>query len=236
MSSGALILLSALVVGYVPADPAMLAPGPDDFAKAYARAVALVEDSEAVGRAMERLHNRWAELAAAKKLEKACEDEEARSIAVRSRAFGSAHRDAVQAARAAGRRLERISTAPTVVPALDARSQERADALHERIAGEVRRWAELRAWHHRYLEPAMKRCLAKLALAPAPGLAPTLACEGGECPQAAAVIGVGGGLLCPGGQPADGRVVILPEGRACHGTADCSCTPSPVLPGAVVGP
>ncbi|MCK6548692.1 hypothetical protein L6R52_22805, partial [Myxococcota bacterium] len=116
-----LLIVAVLSTGFVPLEPSMLAPGPDDFARALERTSTLLDESEAVGRALQRLHNRWAELAANGKLKSPCTIDEARSIAARSRVFGAAHRDAVQAARAAGRRLQRIVSAPTVVPALDPR-------------------------------------------------------------------------------------------------------------------
>lgn len=231
-----LLIVAVLSAGFVPLEPSLLAPGPDDFARALERTTSLVDESEVVGRALERLHNRWAELAVAGKLKSACASDEARSIAARSRVFGAAHRDAVQAARAAGRRLQRILSAPTVVPALDPRAQQRADRVRVRVDDEVRRWVELRAWHHRHVEPAVKSCAARLVLANVAGLASTLACGTGECREPAAIVGIGGGRICPGGLPADGRVVIAPDGRACHGAATCECAPEPVQPGAVIGP
>ena len=50
-----------------------------------------------------------------------------------------------------------------------------------------------------------------------------------------AVIGLGGGRLCPDDLPADGKVVVLKGTSACYSAEGCDCDPAMVLPGAVLG-
>lgn len=217
-------------------DPALLAPGPDDLARMLARTEERVERCETIGRALARLHNRWAELIATGRMRSSCDDPEARSIAARGRVFGASHRDAVQSARAQERRLDRMIREPIIAPSLDARSRRQAELLKSRIDAQVRRWLELQAWHHEYIERSIRRCASSLTLVPAHGIPASMPCALGECGGPVAIIGIGGGKICPGEHPADGAVVIVPDGRACYGESGCACVPVAVFPGAVLRP
>lgn len=253
---------------FVPIDPSLLAPGPDTLASRLALAEERISSAEAIGRALARLHNRFAESQGVKRPGGTCAGEELASLALRARVFGRAHRDATQAARAEGRRLRSVLQAPTVVPVLDEAAKRRSDGLLERINRELARWNELRAWHHRFVEPVISTCAARAGApawratepAPAAGIAPSLDCAAGECPPAVAILALGTGRVCPSGQVAWGRVVIVRGGVACveatggaEGRADasigepdataaprpssgCSCAPAPVLPAAVLAP
>jgi hypothetical protein len=230
-------LAITVVASLISAEPSLLAPGPDDFARVLERTRTLADEAEAIGLALARLHNRYAELNASGKVKQPCQNAEARSILARARVLGAAHRDAVQAARAQRGRLDRVVSAPTVVPALDAIALRAADEIRARITAQERRWYELRAWHHQLLEPALKPCSAKVALEVTQGLSPPVPCGKGDvCPDAVAIIGTGGGKICPGGQRADGSTVVVKQGLACYGVRDCACVPVPVLPAAVLGP
>jgi hypothetical protein len=84
------------------------------------------------------------------------------------------------------------------------------------------------------VSPASAPCVREVAAAP--GVAEPISVGRPVEAQGVAVIGLGGGLLCPGWQAADGRVVVVRGGQACYGVADCSCEPARVLPGAVLAP
>jgi hypothetical protein len=69
-------------------------------------------------------------------------------------------------------------------------------------------------------------------LEPAPGIPSPGVPAAGERPGIA-VVGLGGGSICPLGLPAHGRVVVI-DGPACVSRAGCACEPVPVHPGAVL--
>jgi hypothetical protein len=209
------------------ADPSLLAPGPRELREQMITLRGRLEEADAVGRAEARIHNALAQGQLPRGAAALCEDPAGRSLLARSRVFGSAYRDLVQIVRADAGRLRRLIAEPTLEPILRREQREHADALLARVDEHVRRYRELAAWQARYLEPAIRRC--KPELVTAPGLP-------GERQQRTAVAGVGGGKICPGGQPADGSVVVLEDPRACHGATDCNCAPMPVTPGAVLGP
>ncbi|WP_373048302.1 hypothetical protein [Vulgatibacter sp.] len=216
----ALLLASSL-------DPALLAPGPQELRAQVATLRRHLGEADAIGRAEARIHNQLAQGPVAEGSAALCASEESRSLLARSTAFGSAYRDRVQTVRADAVRLRRLVAEPTLQPILRREQREQADALLARVDDHVRRYREMAAWQARFLQPAIQRC--KPALAAAPGIP-------GERGEGTAVIGIGGGKVCPGGVPADGTVVVLPEPRACYGERDCSCAPMPVTAGAVLGP
>src|SRR5262249_12695961 len=128
-----LIAILATVLLATSADPALLAPGPEELRAAFERTEELLVRSQAIGRPLVRLHIRWVELAA----KDPCEDAESRSIAARSRVFGAGLRDAVQAARAQQRRLERAYAAPTVSALIDAKAKRRFERAKAAVAAAV---------------------------------------------------------------------------------------------------
>lgn len=228
-----MIAILATVLLASSADPALLAPGPEELRAAFERTEELLTRSQAIERALARLHNRWVDLAG----KTVCEDAEARSIAARSRVFGAGLRDAVQAARAQQRRLDRVYAAPMVSALIDAKAKRRYERVKAAVAAAVERWAELRAWQHAELERVMKRCKGPpTGLVSTPGLSSSVACAGDECGGAVAITGIGKGLICPLGQVADGTVAVISDGQACYSESVCSCVATPVLPGAVLGP
>jgi hypothetical protein len=149
--------------------------------------------------------------------------------------FGDALRDGVQAARAQGKRLDRVYAAPTVAAVIDAKVKRRFELVKAAIASAERRYAELRAWQHAQIERAMKRCPSPLALEVMPGIASDVPCAARECSGPVAVIAIGGGRVCPANAAANG-VVVVADGQACYGDERCACVAAPVLPGAVLGP
>jgi hypothetical protein len=231
-----LITAVILVLLASSSDPALLAPGPEELDAAFTRTEWLLQRSAAIERALARLHNRWAEANANGPPKNPCEDADAKSIAARARALGGALRDSVQSARAQKKRLERVYVSPTVAAIIDAKAKRRHDRLIEQVAHAQTRYAELRAWHHNEVERAVKRCKNAVSLTPTAGIASSVPCAGDECTGPVAIIGVGGGRICPANVLADGTVVVVVEGQACYGDETCSCVPTPVLPGAVLGP
>lgn len=233
--------LRAVAVGLVAAggapaaamEPWALAPGPPEFRAAADELEQRVADAEAAGRTISRLHNAWVErspLAA----EDPCQDRLASSIAARSRAFGDGYRDLLQAARVQVARVAALAAAPTVAAIVDGRTAARLDALSARIDRHERAYAEMVAWQYLYVAPFDRTCDPELS--PAEGLPGRAPVASDDPFVAVAIIGVGGGTVCPAFAPADGRVVIARDGRACLGDLACACEPLPVLPGAVLGP
>jgi hypothetical protein len=210
---------------------ALVAPGPVELATAtldlddrLARAAALAE-------VMGRLHGAWGEALATGATPDACADPAFGSLLARSRAFGAAYRDAVQDARASLDRLAYIQTAVTIVPLLDAR--DRTEFARDRA--EVERHAavylELRAWQTKFVEPSARDCDPPLSATD--GIAWTGAVAATDLREVG-VIATGGGYVCPGAWPADGRAVVV-SGLACIAAdATCGCVPTPVQPGAVL--
>lgn len=159
-----------------------------------------------------------------------CEIED--ELAARMRVFGAAWRDAVQVARVRSERLGRLTSAATVVPLLDDEARRRAQQVRERVSAQERAWMEYRAWHAQYAAASARGCsqVVTHAAAGLPAARPWL-----DVDRPVAVVAVGGGMLCPAGVPADGRVVVV-DGAACVGDASCACVAAVVLPGAVLAP
>ena len=212
---------------------ALVAPVPIELARATHELDDRLARASAVALAMGRLHATWGEALAAGVAPDACKDPSFGSLAARSRAFGAAYRDAVQDARAAADRLAYLHEAATVAPLLD--EADRSAFAHARAATEhhVAVYLEMSAWQTRFVEPAARGCV--LSIERADGVAWSGAVATTDL-RAAAVFGVGGGFVCPGAVPADGRVAVV-QGSACVAVdASCGCVPVAVLPGAVLTP
>jgi hypothetical protein len=212
----------------------LVAPGPTELRDADTAMSARLNEGRALSVAVSRIQNRWAERALRGAPVLACDDAEARSLTARSRALGAAWRDAVQSSRVQLARMESLWTSSTVAPLLDEADLRRADEVRLAVADASRRLGEAHAWQERVIDPAMRGCEVHLEGAPGlPSPSPQAADDRGV---AVAVFALGGGLVCPVGAPADGRVVVVPDGQACLGTSDCfSCTPEDMLPGVVLG-
>lgn len=212
-----------------------MAPGPVELREANAAMDARLLESRALGAAVSRIQSRWAERALRGASKLGCDDAEARSLAARSRALGAAWRDAVQSARVQLDRLETLWITPTVTPLLDLDDLRRADTIRADVADATRRLGEASAWQNRVVDPAMRGCA--VAIEPAEGLAAPSPVAADEVGAPVAIFALGGGLVCPIGVPADGRVVVVPDGQACLGTRDCfTCTPEDLLPATVLSP
>lgn len=221
-----------LSAGAVADDATLLAPTPADLAEGSRLLERRLAEAEALGEAVARLQNAWVSGGAVSR--KGCTATDDLSLAARQLAFGAAWRDAAQAARAQLDRVLHMAASPTVAPLIDALDNERVGSLQAKVAQSTALYAEASAWQARVVGPAVVRCA--LALVPAAGLSQDELRAAGEARPAVAVSAVGGGRLCPLDVPADGRVVVLLDGRACYGASTCGCAPAPVLPGEVLGP
>lgn len=203
-----------------------IAPGPDELRASINVGVDRLLLAEAIGSAVERLHNRVVDLSRALG-PKLCEDPEAAGVLSRADLFARAHRDAAQDLRAQSDRIARIAASPGLAAVVaDERLAAELANLDARARHQARVHLEMAAWHRRYVAPKRAKCPSPVA--PAPGLGATAAIV--------AIAGVGGGTLCPMNVPADGRVVIARGGTACYGVRACDCLPLPVAAGAVLGP
>lgn len=226
-------MLTLILIATALADPAAdLAPGPAELSAHIERTGAHLARAEALEIAANRLQNTWgARLAAGTLPPKPCTDPELASIAARMSAFGEAWRDAAQSARAEGARLDRAIAAPTVAPLLDESSTAATTALGERVKRQVRAYEEHLAWTRAHVP--LRTCPTELS--PAPGIASAVPRAKDER-RPTAIIGIGGGLICPVGLSADGNPAVLSEPQACWtASSACDCTPSPVQAGAVLG-
>ena len=125
-------------------------------------------------------------------------------------------------------------SAPTVSPLLDDDDLSRGEDLRRVVTEHTLVWLEAAAWQERFVDPTARRCAPELAVAPGIPYAGAPAITQGPVPVA--ILALGGATVCPGAEPADGRVVVVPEGKACLGAEDCSCEPLDVLPAQVLGP
>lgn len=212
---------------------ALIAPGPVELSSATGQLDERLARASAIALAMGRFHATWGELLATGGKPDPCADPAMGSLVARSRAFGAAYRDAIQDARAASDRLAYLHAAVTVAPLLDESDRVAFSRAQAEVAHDVAVYLELSAWQIRFVEPYARGC--EVALGQAEGLAWTGPVATTD-PRAVAVLGLGGGYVCPGAAPADGRVVVV-DGVACiAGDTACGCVPLPVLPGAVLTP
>ncbi|MBK8010535.1 MAG: hypothetical protein IPK13_04250 [Deltaproteobacteria bacterium] len=165
-----------------------------------------------------------------------CDDEVFVSLLVRARIFLQSYRDWSQSARAQRDRVARIRDEGAVRPILDERERATIQALFVRVDVESRKYLEAMAWHRRYLGVWSRRCPGDLRVSR--GLMrSTLRAPSDPIPLRA-VIGRGGGRICPDDLLADGEVVVLKGTSACYSASRaeaCDCVPTTVLPGAVLG-
>lgn len=218
---------SSALLAVAAAGPQWLVPDLDLYA-AHKRALeSKLADAEAIGTALSRVHNHLGERLRAGK--EHCQDAQGQSLLARSRVLGPALRDAVQSARAEEERVRALQEMPTVAPLIDERERASIRRLGEAIRAAQRKFLVASEWQRRFVE---SRAACRPALVSAPGL-PEPANGSPRAPIA--IMGVGGGKVCPSGARADG-VIVLERPVACYGGEDCACTPSPILPGAVLGP
>jgi hypothetical protein len=177
-------------------EPSILAPGLVQANEAVDRLERLVDEADAIGTALFRIHNEFgasrsamaAAAAAAKtapppkekdkekpkepppklQAEPDCTTPWLLDLGARSREFGRSYRDAVQSARVQGRRVEGLTVEPTVQPLLDPETNHRILKLLTRVDDLVRGYPEAASWQERYVEPLLKGC--ELSPVPAPGL------------------------------------------------------------------
>ncbi|MBI2375976.1 MAG: hypothetical protein HYV07_18425 [Deltaproteobacteria bacterium] len=229
MSVSFTIAAVAFLVAAAP-DPSLIAPGPRELEAARSKTRVAVLEAEAVGTAVARLQNRVGEWRAKRVPLDRCEPPEAEPVLARLPSFLAAHRDAVQNARAKLARLTRISAASTVAPVLSPATIEETKSFEARVDTQIRFYLEALSWHRMFVVPLIRRCAPTLRAERTPGI------PGAGRGEYVAVMAVGGGRLCPSGEPADGRVVTIPKGMACHAFDACDCTPVRIDPAAVIGP
>jgi hypothetical protein len=217
------------------ATPELLAPGPTELALHLQRTESRATEATAISHALTSLHNAWGARLATVGAGDVCADVQALADVARTRAFGAAFRDAAQSARAEARRLRLVAASPTVAGLLGSDKRTAVDAALQNVDQLGAAYLEAAAWQTRFVEGTVARCAGAPRLSERPG-APDPVLSRGASERRRAVIGIGGGTLCPDGVPADGRVAVLVSTSACYGVLDCSCDPAPIEPGAVIGP
>lgn len=236
-------------------DASILAPGLVQADAAIDRLERLVDEAEAIGTALFRVHNEFGEHRAAIAAAAGSGSSEASAAATpadcttpwlldlgaRSREFGRAFRDAVQSARVQGRRVENLTVEATVQPLIDPETNHRVLSLLARVDSLVRSYPEAASWQERYVEPKLLGCEPALVAAPgiedpAPeAIADDRAPSRPRKARLTAVLAFGGGWLCPGAVPAAG--VMLVAGEICYSASEiCDCEPAAVSPATVLGP
>lgn len=231
------MLPGIVVLGLLAATPPLVPPralAPDHafFQATLERAEVATRDVTALASAVTRLHNAWAERQG--RGIPACDEGDAADLAARAPVFGAAYRDAVQRARAAASRLTRLVVAPVLTPLISARDRDRADRVLRTTRDHARAYVEASAWQATHVAPWSTRCAP--ALRPGPGLVSRAPRTSAEQEAATAVVGIGGGRVCPLDVPADGTAVVIIGSSACYGPERCDCAPVPVQPGAVLAP
>lgn len=216
------------------AGPAEIAPAAQELDASESRLEALLATSEGVGAATLRLQVAWTQAPAPKG--GPCADHDRLSLGWRVERFGAAWREAVQALRVEGGRLDALRAAPTVAPLVDAARGARIAGARARVDAQVSAFLQASAWEVAYVRPVLSACpLAGPGLSAGVASLPVPARD--DPPRPVAVIGRGAGFVCPQGTPADDAVVLVNGGEACWAPdATCTCEPVAVYPGAVLGP
>ncbi|MFT4569855.1 MAG: hypothetical protein ACI8TX_002428 [Hyphomicrobiaceae bacterium] len=148
---------------------ALLAPTLPETRAAIDRLEALARSADATALALFRVHNRFGELRSRGTGRPSCSDAWLVDLSSRARLLGGAFRDHAQSARAQAQRTQRLMTAPTVQPLVDAGTHFRAVQLFARIDVLERRYLEASVWHRAYVESVAKTCTTRLV--PARGIA-----------------------------------------------------------------
>ncbi len=226
--SPALLLLLPLLLGPAHADPGpleQLAPTQEELDEALLQGEAALARSQALQEAVLLLQGALGERRGEARRLPVCEEPQVTSLVARSRVFGAAWRDAAQRLRVEADRVGRMAARGTAVAGAG-----RVARLAEDAATQAESAALAGAWHGTFVETAFKECGP--ALVATPGLERAARAEG-EPEGDVALIARGGGFLCPGLSPADGRVVVASP-RGCVSRSACSCAEAPLLPGAVI--
>lgn len=123
-------------------------------------------EAEATGLALFRIHNRFGELRSKSSGRPDCNTAWMVDLASRARLLGAAFRDQAQSARAQAARAQRLMTAPTVQPLIDAGTHYQAVQLFARIDVLERRYLEASVWQRSYVEVLARWCETKIVVAP----------------------------------------------------------------------
>lgn len=223
------LLLAGLALDPGPA----LAPSPVDLLAAAAELDRRLDGAEAAARALGRVHTALAEAERKAGRPPACDDPAVVALLPRTAPLGMGVRSWAQSARAQSDRLNTMQQAVTVAALIDAPLAQDLARLRERVSAIERSYAELIQVEQHRIGPIAARCAVPLA--PGPGLSVTLPLPAAEKAPLVAILGLGGGLICPAGAPADGQMVLV-SGSACYSAGACDCSPLPVAPAAVLGP
>lgn len=215
-------------------DPDLVAPGPLELLDAVDELEARISGAQAVAVALQRTQNALAEGLASSRTPPGCDDAWTGMLAARTAPLGAGLRDRVQASRAQLERVRAIAAEPTVQPVVTADLAQRLSSAGAAVERLTSAYLGASAWQKSNLGAYLARCKPKLETAPGPP-PPALPTAPSD-PRRVAVVGVGGGRVCPIDQPADGSAVLLTGPTACYGATTCDCLPLPVSPGAVVGP
>lgn len=222
------ILVLLFLSASAAAAPSLLqqaAPTAAEVQTQHAAAEGAVRRAEAIGDAALLLQNALAPRRAEQQRLPVCKDPAVTSLVARLRLFGPAWRDAAQQARVEVARAADMATRA-------GGAGGGTEGLVARSAQQASRAAEADVWHRQYVESSFAECGPEVTAAP--GIPRPGAVARGEVAPGIAVVGLGGGSLCPDYVPADGRVVVLSGREACVSRSACACTPEPVAPGAVL--
>lgn len=237
-SARAIGLAGALLVGPALGAPQDLAPGVPELIAAEGRLEALLSTAVATERATSRLQTAWTTQPAptvAAGQGSVCADPERLALGWRIERFGSAWREASQAAWAQAERLRRVRSAATVAPLVDTAWTDRLDRRVAEADRSARAFLEASAWQAAFVRPVLGACPVT-PLANTSGI-PMLETPVRDVPTLyVAVLAIGDGWVCPGAARAEDSVVLVP-GQACWSASPtCGCTPEHVEPGAILGP
>lgn len=223
------LLLAGLALDPGPA----LAPSPVDLLAAAAELGRRLDGAEAAARALGRVHTALAEAERRAGGPPACDDAVVVALLPRTTPLGAGVRSWAQSARAQSDRVQSMMQSVTVSALIDDPLAQDLAHLRERVSAIERAYAELIQVEQHRVGPLAARCPTPLA--PGPGLVVSLPLPAAEREPLVAILGLGGGFLCPVGAPADGQMVLV-SGPSCYSAGPCSCSPAPVAPAAVLGP
>lgn len=229
-----LLVCSSTLLAAPVVDRALLAPGPLELLVALDELESRVLGAQAAAVALQRTQNALAEGLASSRTAPPCDDAWTAMLAARSPPLGAGLRDRVQASRAQLDRVRAIEAEPTVAPVVTADLAERLAVAGKTVDQLTSAYLGASAWQKVNLGPFLARCKPQLETGPGPP-PPALPAAPIQ-PLQVAVVGVGGGRVCPIDLPADNSMVVLTAPLACYGVSSCDCLPLPVSPGAVVGP